>query len=157
MFWKTNRLLFIDKTKFLKNKLHLVYNFVIPKYIAQFDDDAKWIRFASHIHKYKNAFEQLNELKFGFKFEKLTNEPNGRKNVLISLPGSDSILRLKDQPIFCKFDFWSCNDGIVMPRYIDFCSILFISSTKNFSFHDEDNVIASVSKRAMHSTSIIIY
>ena len=92
----------------------------------------------------------------GIKIVELAIKNHNVNNLEVTLPGAEAIMEYKDVPVFQKLDFWTCEKGILYPRFIQFCSLIVLNDEtktrlkKNWS----ESVVRSKSSNRVN-TSII--
>ena len=62
----------------------------------------------------------------GIKISKAKLQSEKVENYEVELPDNVTILAHKNDPVLNKIDFWMCQEGILIPRYIHWCIMIII-------------------------------
>ena len=131
--------------------------FNIPRYIAHYATDEDWINLSKLIYECYVHNESTPHKSTGLTIEKSKIQNYNVINLDIKLPGNEVMIACKDKPVFQRLDFWSCSEGIIYPRYAQFCSLVIINDENKMrtktSWSD-----SSVITKSIHfvTTSLII-
>ena len=129
----------------------------IPRYIAHFASTDDWKSLANSIF---NIFIEKNLTppeRSGISIEKIPNQYGAKTRHRVTLPGNDAILEFGNKPVFDKIEYWFCDEGILMTRYIPFCVLIALNSRDNSSKipAKKFNDITIVKKSLSHATIIL--
>ena len=129
----------------------------IPRYIAHFASSDDWSKLAKTIFTTFIMHDKSPPEELGISIEKIPNRYRAKSSHKITLPGNKTILDFKDKPIFNKIDFWFCDEGILMTRYIPFCVLIILDYRKNSDKKSDKkfNDITIVRKSLSHATIIL--
>ena len=106
-----------------------VIDFIIPNYIAYYASESDWIKLAKFIF-WKMIQGDDSPSNEDIKIMKAPRRYGAESYHKIHLPGNNSMIKFKDEVHFKKFDFWYCNEGTLMTKYVDFCTMIVATSGK---------------------------
>ena len=131
--------------------------FDIPRYIAHFASNEDWKSLAKSVFNIFIANKVSPPDESGIAIEKVPAQYGAETSHKIKLPGNKTILDFKDEPIFDKIDFWFCDEGILMTRYIPFCVLIILNSRNksNKKPAKKFSDVIVVKKSLSHATIIL--